>query len=95
MNVNWFKNPNNVVYAPVDEFADNFGRETGIPNLRQELEEFKKNPVAEGKNLKGERRTYLKLLIPDKLFDEKIYMGDCIWVFMGENYESYCIYWPK
>ena len=29
MNVNWFKNPDNVVYADVNQFCDNFGIETG------------------------------------------------------------------
>lgn len=95
MNVNWFKNPDHVVYAPVDEFADNFGKETGIDNLRQKLDDYRADPVAEGVNLKGKRRTTLKLFVPNKVFDEKIDMGDSVWVFMGENYESYCIYWPE
>ena len=28
----WFENPDNVVYADIDEFADNFGKETGREN---------------------------------------------------------------
>jgi len=95
MNVNWFKNPDHVVYAAVDEFADNFGKETGIPNLRKELEAFKDAPIPEGKDIKGRRRTTLKLFIPNKVFDEKIEMGDNVWVYLGDNYESYCIYWPE
>ena len=95
MNVNWFKNPDNVVYAPVDEFAGNFGKETGIPNLREELDKFRADPVPEGKNLKGMKRTSLKLMIPNMIFDEKIDMGDSVWVYMGENYEAYCLYWPQ
>jgi hypothetical protein len=95
MNVNWFKNPDHVAYVPVDEFADNFGKETGIPNLGEELNRFRNDPVAEGINIKGRKRTTLKVFIPNKVFDEKIYMGDNVWVFLGENYESYCIYWPE
>ena len=30
MRVEWFENQDNVVYADIDEFADNFGKETGI-----------------------------------------------------------------
>lgn len=95
MNVNWFKNPDHVAYVPIDEFARNFGKETGISNLKEELNKFKNNPVAEGINIKGKKRTTLKIFIPNKVFDEKIDMGDNVWVFLGENYESYCIYWPE
>ena len=30
----WFENPDNIVYADTNEFADNFGKETGISDLR-------------------------------------------------------------
>ncbi|MDD4376895.1 MAG: hypothetical protein PHH48_01910 [Eubacteriales bacterium] len=95
MKLSWFKNPDNVVYAPVDEFADNFGKEVGINNLRAELEAFKNNPEPKGKSLQGTKRVTLKLLIPNLYFDEKIDMGDSVWVYIGENYESYCVYWPQ
>ena len=45
MNVNWFKNPDNVVYADVNQFCDNFGIETGIENLREKLDNYRANPV--------------------------------------------------
>ena len=92
MNVNWFKNPDNVVYADVAEFAGNFGVETGISNLAEKIMEFEKNPVADGVILKGRRRTSIKLFIPDMLFDDHIDMGENVWVYMGENYECYCLY---
>ena len=95
MNVNWFKNPDKVVYATCEQFADNFGKETGIPDLKKKLEAFHNDPEATEENLKGMKRTYLKLLVPNKVFDEKIDMGDSVWVYMGENYEAYCIYWPE
>ncbi len=91
----WFENPDNVVYADIDEFADNFGKETGIDGLREKIEAFRESPVKEGVNLKGRKRTSLKLFIPNMLFDEKMDMGDNVWVYMGENYESYCLYWKE
>ena len=90
MNVNWFKNPDNVVYADAQEFIDNFAQETGISNLREKIEEFDAHPTREGVILKGRKRTSIKLFIPDLLFDEHIEMGENVWVYMGENYECYC-----
>ena len=29
MRVEWFEKPDNVAYVPIDDFADNFGKETG------------------------------------------------------------------
>lgn len=92
MNVNWFKNPDNVVYADAQEFIDNFAQETGISNLREHIENFDANPTKEGVILKGVKRTSIKLFIPDLYFDEHIEMGENVWVYMGENYESYCLY---
>lgn len=93
LKLNWFKNPDNVVYADVNEFSDNFGKEVGILNLREELEKFKENPAKDGTILKGTKRTSLKLFVPDMVFNEHIDMGENVWVYMGENYESYCLYW--
>ncbi len=83
MNLSWFKNPNNVVYANVDEFVDNFSKETGIENLRQKIEEFDAYPTKEGLVLKGKKRTSIKLFIPDLVFDEHIEMGENVWIYMG------------
>ena len=44
----WFQDPDNVVYSDVDQFADHFGKETGIQNFRQKLEEFRANPPKMG-----------------------------------------------
>lgn len=98
MRFHWFQDQDNVVYADVDEFAENFGQETGIENFRQKLEEFRSNPVKEGILLKGRKRTTLKLFIPDLYFEEeqeKLDMGDTVWVYLGEYYPSYCVYWPR
>jgi len=82
-----------VVYADIDEFAGNFEKETGIYNLRGKIEEFRNNPTKDGVNLKGLKRTSLKVFIPNMYFDEPMEMGDTVWVYMGENYECYCLYW--
>ena len=94
----WFKDPENVIYADVDQFADYFGKETGVVDFRRKLEEFRNNPIKEGVVLKGKKRTSLKLIIPDLLFEdkeEKLPMGDTVWVYLGEVYPCYCVYWPK
>lgn len=92
MNIKWFKNPDNIVYADIDEFAPNFGKEVGIENLREKIEKFKANPEPEGMTLKGKKRTTLKLFIPDLTFKEHIEMGENVWVYLGNNYECYCLY---
>lgn len=92
MNINWFKNQDNVVYANTQEFLDNFSKETGIANLAEKIEEFKRKPSAEGMTVIGKKRTSVKLLIPNLTFKENIEMGENVWVYMGENYESYCLY---
>ena len=65
MRVEWFENQDNVVYANIDEFADNFGKETGISDLRGKIEDFRANPVKKGVILRGIKRSALKLFIPD------------------------------
>lgn len=92
MHVNWFKNPDHVVYADIGEFVDNFEKETGIDNLKEKIAAFEASPVKEGVILKGRKRTSIKLFIPDMTFDEHIDMGENVWVYMGENYECYCLY---
>lgn len=92
-----FKNPDKIVYADINEFADNFGKETGISDLREKIEAFKANPTKDGEVLKGTKRTALRLLIPNLYFEdeENIEMGETVWVYLGELYEIYCLYWPE
>ncbi len=92
MNVNWFKNPDNVVYADTKEFIPNFEKETGITGLEEAVKELKEHPDAEGKVVVGKKRTSAKLMIPNLTFGEEIEMGENVWVYMGENYECYCLY---
>ena len=92
-----FKNPDKIVYEDINQFADNFGKETGITDLRGKIEAFKANPTKDGEVLKGTKRTAIRLLIPDLYFEgeEKIEMGETVWVYLGELYEIYCLYWPE
>ena len=92
MRLGWLKNPDNIVYADLEEFADNFGNEVGITNLKQEILRFKENPTEKGIVLKGKKRSALKLFVPNLMFDENIEMGENVWVFVGETYPAYCIY---
>ena len=92
-----FKNPDKIVYADINEFADNFGKETGISDLREKIEAFKANPTKDGEVLKGTKRTAVRLLIPNLYFEgeENIEMGETVWVYLGELYEIYFLYWPE
>ncbi len=92
MRVSWFENPDNVVYTTIEQFADNFGKETGIFGLGDKIAEFREHPTAEGTVLKGTKRTALKLFVPDMVFDKHIEMGENVWVYVGEMYPAYCIY---
>ncbi len=92
MRLAWFKDPDNIVYADAEQFMDNFSKETGIEDLKQQIEEFYANPTKEGLQLKGVKRTSVKIFIPDLVFDEHIEMGENVWLYMGENYECYCLY---
>ncbi len=96
MKSTFFRDPDNVVYADINQFAENFGKETGINDLREKIEAFKANPTKDGEVLKGTKRTAIRLLIPDMFFEgeEKIEMGENVWVYLGEMYEVYCLYWP-
>lgn len=95
MRAEWFENPDNVVYADVNEFADNFGKETGISDLRGKIENFRADPAREGVILRGIKRSALKLFVPDMVFGRHIEMGETVWVYIGETYPAYCLYWPQ
>ena len=69
LRIGWLENPDNIVYADLNEFADNFGNEVGISNLKQEILNFRQNPTAEGIVLKGKKRSALKLFVPDMLWE--------------------------
>ena len=95
MRIDWLENQDNVSYVAVDDFAANFGKEAGISNLREKIEEFRKNPVPEGVTYRGTKRTALKMFIPDLVFDKHIDMGETVWIYIGDMYPAYCLYWPQ
>ena len=65
MNVAWFKNPDHVAYCKEEEILPKLSRELGINDLAQRVEAFRKEPSPEGENIKGRKRTTLKLMIPN------------------------------
>lgn len=94
MNRTWFENPDHVVYAPQDEVIPRLSRELGIFDLAQRIEHFRKAPTPDGENIKGRKRTTLKLMIPNLVFPEPIEMGENVWIYMGELCPAYCLYTP-
>lgn len=92
MRLEWFENPDNVVYVEREKFVDNFAKETGIPKLGEEIESFELRPEREGRVVKGTRRTSVRLMIPNITFGSDIEMGDNVWLYIGEQYPAYCIY---
>lgn len=94
MNRTWFKNPDHVVYAVQDEVVPRLSRELGISGLDRRIEAFRKAPTRDGENIKGCKRTTLKLMIPDLAFQEHIEMGENVWIYMGELCPAYCLYTP-
>ncbi|MCQ2554305.1 MAG: hypothetical protein MJ171_01465 [Clostridia bacterium] len=88
----WFRKPENIVYVTAEQFADNFGKEVGINNLWEKIEELRANPTEEGIVLRGKNRATIRLFIPNKVFSEPIIMGENVFVFAGEMYPAYCVY---
>lgn len=94
MNIKWFKNKDNIVYAEADNIIPLLAKETGILDLEGQIKSFKANPLAEGLTIRGKKRVALKLMIPDLMFDEHLEMGENVWVYLGETRECYCLYTP-
>ena len=90
MNVAWFKNPDHVAYCKEEEILPKLSRELGI----NDLEAFRKEPSPEGENIKGRKRTTLKLMIPNLTFSEPVDMGENVWIYMGDLCPAYCLYTP-
>ena len=94
MNVAWFKNPDHVAYCKEEEILPKLSRELGINDLAQRVEAFRKEPSPEGENIKGRKRTTLKLMIPNLTFSEPVDMGENVWIYMGDLCPAYCLYTP-
>lgn len=94
LNLTWIKNPDHVSYCKENEVLPRLARELGIADLAQQVEEFRTHPTAEGVNLKGKKRTTLKLFIPNLTFQEPVEMGENVWIYMGELCPAYCLFTP-
>lgn len=94
LNLTWIKNPDHVSYCKENEVLPRLARELGIADLAQQVEEFRTHPTAEGVNLKGKKRTTLKLFIPNLTFLEPVEMGENVWIYMGELCPAYCLFTP-
>ena len=94
LNLTWIKNPDHVSYCKENEVLPRLARELGIADLAQQVEEFRTHPTAEGVNLRGKKRTTLKLFIPNLTFPEPVEMGENVWIYMGELCPAYCLFTP-
>ena len=94
LNLTWIKNPDHVSYCKENEVLPRLARELGIADLAQQVEEFRTHPTAEGVNLKGKKRTTLKLFSPNLTFPEPVEMGENVWIYMGELCPAYCLFTP-
>ena len=93
MNINWFRNEDNLVYVDADKDLATLEKQLQLPGLQEAAETLRDHPTAEGLSLKGVRRTMARLFIPDLTFGEHIEMGENIFLFRGEMQECYVIYW--
>ena len=94
LNLTWIKNPDHVSYCKENEVLPRLARERRHRRLAQQVEEFRTHPTAEGVNLKGKKRTTLKLFIPNLTFPEPVEMGENVWIYMGELCPAYCLFTP-
>ena len=92
LNLTWIKNPDHVSYCKENEVLPRLARELGIADLAQQVEEFRTHPTAEGVNLKGKKRTTLKLFIPNLTFPEPVEMGENVWIYMGSCAPACCLF---
>ena len=92
--VNWLQNPNHVVYGRPEELLPRLSRDLGIPDLAERVDAFQRRPAPAGINIKGKKRTTLKLFIPNLLFSQPIEMGENVWIYTGELNPAYCLFSP-
>lgn len=94
LNSIWLKNPDHVAYCKEEEILPRLTRDLGISDLAECVAEFRAHPVAEGVNLRGKKRTTVKMFIPNLLFSTPIDMGENVWLYMGDLCPAYCLYTP-
>ena len=92
--VNWLQNPNHVVYGRPEELLPRLSRDLGSPDLAERVDACQRRPAPAGFNIKGKKRTTLKLFIPNLLFSQPIEMGENVWIYTGELNPAYCLFSP-
>ena len=94
LTLKWLKNEDHVVYGKEEDVVPLLSKNLKISDLGEKVKAFRENPVKEGVVLKGGNRSSVRLFVPDLLFDEKIEMGENVWLYMGEMSPAYCLYIP-
>ena len=95
MNINWFRDEDNLVYINAEKDLHRLEVQLQLPGLEEAATELYRNPTAEGLTLKGPRRTTARLFIPDLLFGKHIEMGENVFLYRGDMVECYVIYWIR
>ncbi len=93
MNINWFRDEDNLVYINAEKDLHRLEVQLRLPGLGEAATMLHENPTPEGLTLRGERRTTARLFIPDLLFGKHIEMGENIFLYRGDMMECYVIYW--
>ena len=83
-----------MVYGRPEELLPRLSRDLGIPDLAERVDAFQRRPAPAGINIKGKKRTTLKLFIPNLLFSQPIEMGENVWIYTGELNPAYCLFSP-
>lgn len=94
MNINWFKDPDNLVYINAQKSLPELEKRLKLPGLAEAANDLHSNPNEQGFTLKGPKRTSGRLFIPDMTFKQHIEMGENIFLFLGEMTECYVIFYP-
>lgn len=94
MNINWFKNPDHLVYINAEKDLRHLESRLRLSGLVEVAHKLHNAPIPEGYSIKG-RRTMARLFIPDLVFPEHIEMGENIFLYFGEMTECYVLYWLK
>ena len=91
MNVNWFKNPNNIEYMDIDAFVETFEKNLKINHLKYQIEKFRENPRRQGKVILAGNQTSIKIFVPKLTFEERFDHDENVWVYLGKSHPCYCL----
>ncbi|PWM44980.1 MAG: hypothetical protein DBX62_09290 [Clostridia bacterium] len=94
MNINWFQDPDHLVYINAEKSLGELEKRLKLPGLCEAANALHADPNDVGYTLKGPKRTCGRLFIPDLTFKRHIEMGENIFLFLGEMTECYVIFFP-